>query len=272
MKQQISILGLGWLGLPTACKLLEHDYLIKGSTTSAHKIEKLQDKGIDTYQIELTEEGPVGNMTGFLEGSEILLINVPPGLRRNPEVNFVAKIESVLPFIEKSTVQNVLFISSTSVFADIEGFPLISQETLPNATSNAGKQLIKTEQLLQNNKRFHTTVLRFAGLFGPERHPANMLSRRSNIKNPKAPVNLIHLEDCIGVISTIIKTDQWNTVFNASYPDHPEKAIYYSKVCEQLGLPQPDYDFESTSKGKIIVSDEIQQDLGYSFQKDLETK
>jgi len=269
MKQQISILGLGWLGLPTACKLLEHDYLIKGSTTSAHKIKELQDKGIDTYQIELTEEGPVGNMAGLLEGSETLLINIPPGLRRNPEVNFVVKIESIIPFIEKSTVQNVLFISSTSVFADIEGFPLISQETPPNATSNAGKQLIKTEELLQNNKHFHTTILRFAGLFGHERHPANMLSRRSNIKNPKAPVNLIHLEDCMGIIYAIIRTDHWNTVFNASYPDHPEKFIYYGEICERMGLPKPDYDFDTTSKGKIIDSKSLIDKLDYTFKSKL---
>ncbi len=269
MSKQISILGTGWLGLPLATSLIGLGYTIKGSTTSENKIKTIEDLGIDVYQVALNEEGPIGHINSFLNESEILIINIPPGLRRNPEVNFVAKIRNLIPYIEKSNIQNMLFVSSTSVFADLEGFPLISEETLPNATSNAGKQLIKVEQLLQNHTSFKTTVLRFAGLFGPNRHPANMLSRRTNIKNPKAPVNLIHLDDCIGVIKKIIETESWSQVFNASYPDHPEKAEYYSSICEQLDLSKPDYDFETVSKGKVIDSQNVQETLKYTFLKGL---
>ena len=269
MSQQISILGTGWLGLPLAIELINKKYRVKGSTTSVSKLESLKSYGIIPYQIALQEAGPEGELELFLEGSDILIINIPPGLRRNPEVNFVAKIQNLKPFIEKSEIKKVLFVSSTSVFTDLEGFPLISEETAPNASSNAGKQLIEVEQLLQNNKEFKTTILRFAGLFGPNRHPASMLSRRSNIKNPEAPVNLIHLDDCIGIIKKIIETESWSQVFNAAYPDHPKKAEYYSKVCKQMGLPTPDYDFETTSKGKIIDSKKIENIVKYSFKKPL---
>ncbi len=265
MTKQISVLGTGWLGLPLAKALIEENYTVKGSTTSEDKLENLVKNKIIGYQIALTEEGPTGDITSFLSGSDILIINIPPGLRRNPKINFVAKIQTLLPPIEKSTIKNVLFVSSTSVFADLEGFPLVSDETVPNATSNAGKQLIEVEKLLQNHKNFKITLLRFAGLFGPNRHPANMLSRRSNIKNPKAPVNLIHLDDCLGIIKKIIKTKSFGEVFNASYPDHPEKAMYYTKVCDEMGLPAPDYDFGALSKGKIIIS----TFPNYSFQKNL---
>ncbi len=271
MSKQISILGTGWLGLPLAKTLVEENYTIKGSTTSENKLKTLSENDIIAYQIALTEDGPTGDITSFLSGSDILIINIPPGLRRNPEINFVAKIRTLLPHIEKSTVKNVLFVSSTSVFADLEGFPLISDETAPNTTSNAGKQLIEVEQLLQNNTHFKTTILRFAGLFGPSRHPAKMLSRRSNIKNPKAPVNLIHLDDCIGVVKKIIEIQSWGHIFNASYPDHPEKANYYRTVCKKMGLPTPDYDFETASKGKIINSHKVQETLKYIFSKGLNT-
>ncbi|MEW7289222.1 NAD-dependent epimerase/dehydratase family protein [Aquimarina sp. 2304DJ70-9] len=267
--KKISILGTGWLGLPLAKSLLEQGYTIKGSTTSESKIKTLENFGIGVYQIALHEEGPLGDIDSFLKETEILIINIPPGLRRNPEMNFVAKIRNLIPHIEKSDIQNVLFVSSTSVFADLEGFPLISEETAPNASSNAGKQLIEVEQLLQNHKEFEITILRFAGLFGPDRHPANMLSRRNNIKNPEAPVNLIHLDDCIGVIKRIIETESWGQTFNASYPDHPEKAEYYGTVCEQMGLPKPDYDMETPSKGKIIDSESVIKKFGYRFKKSL---
>ncbi len=269
MNKQISILGTGWLGLPLSKALRAEGNIVKGSTTSETKLANLKHEGIEPYQISLQETGPEGAIISFLEGSETLIINIPPGLRRNPEVNFVAKIQHLIPYIEKSGVKNVLFVSSTSVFADIEGFPLISEETMPNASSNAGKQLIEAEKLLQKSKKFTTTVLRFAGLFGPNRHPARMLSRRTNIKNPKAPVNLIHLDDCIGIIKKVIETKSWNQVFNASYPDHPEKAEFYSKICKQMGLTKPDYDFETPSKGKVIDSIKVNNILEYTFKIDL---
>ncbi|MFD2563838.1 NAD(P)H-binding protein [Aquimarina rubra] len=269
MSKQISILGTGWLGLPLSTTLLTKKYVVKGSTTSESKLDTLKNEGIDPYLIEITEAGPKGPVDSFLDGSEILIINIPPGLRRNPESNFVSKIKSLIPSIEQSSVQKVLFISSTSVFDDLEEFPLITSENAPNASSNAGKQLIETEQLLLNNQRFRTTILRFAGLFDERRHPATMLSKRKNIKNPLAPVNLIHREDCIGIIEKVIETDSWNITFNASYPHHPEKAEYYSSICRQMDLPIPDYDFETTSKGKIISSDKISGALNYTFHRNL---
>ncbi|GAA4275223.1 NAD-dependent epimerase/dehydratase family protein [Aquimarina gracilis] len=271
MNEQISILGTGWLGLPLAKAFVEENYVVKGSTTSENKLENLRNHKIKGYQISLNEEGPVGDINSFLSGSDTLIINIPPGLRKNPEINFVAKIQTLLPHIEKSDIENVLFISSTSVFPDLEGFPSISEETTPNATSNAGKQLIGVEQLLQNHKGFKTTILRFAGLFGPNRHPATMLSRRSNIKNPEAPVNLIHLDDCIGIINQIIRTQRWGYIFNASYPDHPEKSKYYGKICKEMGLPLPDYDFQTPSKGKLVKSDKIEHSLKYRFKRNLDT-
>ncbi|MBQ4818971.1 NAD(P)H-binding protein [Aquimarina sp. MMG016] len=271
MSKQISILGTGWLGLPLAKALVEKGHIVKGSTTSLRKLRQLKSNTVEPHHIILKETGVAGEVQSFLADSELLIINVPPGLRRNPEVNFVAKIRSLIRHIEKSNVKNVLFVSSTSVFADQEGFPLISEETMPNATSNSGKQLIEVEQLLQNHNKFETTILRFAGLFDSRRHPATMLSKRQHVKNPKAPVNLIHLEDCIGVIQKIIETNHWNEVFNASYPDHPEKAAYYSKACEQMELPKPDYDFETISKGKVIESNKVNDILAYTFKVGLDS-
>ncbi len=269
MSKQISILGTGWLGLPLSTTLLTKKYIIKGSTTSESKLDTLKNEGIDPYLIEITEAGPKGPVDSFLDGSEILIINIPPGLRRNPESNFVNKIQNIVSIIEESSIKKVLYISSTSVFRDEEAFPLIISEDVPNASSNAGKQLIETEQLLLSNQKFETTILRFAGLFDTRRHPATMLSRRKGIKNPLAPVNLIHREDCIGIIKKIIERDQWNDVFNASYPDHPEKAKYYGAVCKQMGLPIPDYDHTTLSKGKIIDSGKVNSILKYTFKRDL---
>ena len=271
MSNKISILGIGWLGLPLAMHLIAKGYQIKGSTTSLMKLKKLKQKGIKPYHIILKEDKVAGEIDEFLEESEILIINIPPGLRSNPDIDFVAKIRGLLKPVGKSSVKHVLFVSSTSVFEDQEDFPIINDSSVPNASKNSGEQLIATEGLLRENANFKTTILRFGGLFGPDRHPATMLSGRTSLKNPKAPINLIHLEDCIGIIKKIIDTQSWNQTFNAVYPDHPQKEAYYTYISKQMDLPIPQYDQERASKGKIINTDKLIKELNYEFKKDLYT-
>ena len=101
---KISILGCGWLGFPLAQKLIETGYEVKGSTTSENKIDILQSNKIEPFLIELTEDKITGAISEFLNDSEILIIDIPPGLRKitenTTEKTFVNKIKTLLPFIE----------------------------------------------------------------------------------------------------------------------------------------------------------------------------
>ena len=117
--KQISILGCGWLGLPLAKSLLEKGFLIKGSTTTLEKISILENVGIQAYQIEVGEIEIKGEINSFLENSEILIIDIPPKLRNVSSENFVKKIQNLIPFIEKASIEKVIFISSTSVYGDV---------------------------------------------------------------------------------------------------------------------------------------------------------
>src|SRR5690606_7964954 len=113
---QISILGCGWLGLPLAVSLQLKGYKIKGSTTSSEKIDDLMKGGILPFFIELETEKTKGDVSEFLDDSRILIINVPPGMRGNSTEMFSNKMAKFIPFIQKSEIKSVLFVSSTSVF------------------------------------------------------------------------------------------------------------------------------------------------------------
>lgn len=262
---QISILGCGWLGLPLAKALLENDFSVKGSTTSVEKLSVLENSGIQPYLITLSENETVGNLSDFLENSKILIIDVPPKLRGNSKENFVSKIQNVIPFIEKSTVKNVLFISSTSVYG--EDNLVVTEETKLNPDTESGKQLLETEQLLQRNSNFKTTILRFGGLIGEDRHPIQFLAGRKNIENPNAPINLIHQDDCIDIIMEILKLNSWNETFNAVTPFHPSRKEYYTKKAIDLNLDLPEFNAENFILGKTILSDKVENVLGYKFKK-----
>src|SRR5690606_936291 len=146
---------------------------------------------IETVLITINETGIEGDIQSFLKPLDVLIINIPPRLRGENRENYVSKIEHLVQEIEKSPVEKVLFIGSTAIYANDNS--IITEDTIPKPETESGVQLLEVEKLLSMNKHFKITILRFGGLFGADRHPANFLSGRKNVANPLAPVNLIHL-------------------------------------------------------------------------------
>lgn len=266
MKQHICVIGFGWLGFPLAKSLVEKGHSLKGSTTSSEKIIALNSEGIKGFLVQLSSEGISGAIENCLADCDVLVLNIPPGLRKNPEANYVKQMQHLLPYVEASTIKHIVFVSSTSVYDDDESMPLISETSPTSTRSNSAKQLLTVEALFQNNSSFKTTILRFSGLFGEDRHPAKFLSGKTNLKNPDAPVNLIHQKDCISIIENIIEQNIWNTVFNASSPSHPSRKNYYTSVCKAQSLPLPSFDDTQKSKGKVIDSTKLARVLDYEFK------
>ncbi len=272
--KQISILGCGWLGLPLAKSFIEKGFSIIGSTTSVEKIAILEEARIVPFQISLFEDKIEGNLDLFLSNSEVLIIDIPPKLRGNSSdtstalsMTFVAKIQNIIPFIEKSSVEKVIFVSSTSVYEDTSDLRIITEETIPNPDTESGKQLLEAEQLLQSNSTFQTTILRFGGLIGEDRHPIKFLAGRKNIENPEGPINLIHQVDCIGIIEAIVCNTELFGVFNTVTPFHPTRKEYYTQKAIELNLPLPEFEEGKISFGKTILSDKVASVLNYEFKK-----
>lgn len=267
--QKISILGCGWLGLPLAKKLIEKGNSVNGSTTSESKLSILKDAGINPFLVMLESECVSETITDFLAESEILIIDIPPKLRANTDSSrkiFVQKIETLIPFITQSMIKKVLFVSSTSVYGDQND--LITEETNPNPETESGQQLLLAEVILQKNQNFETTILRFGGLIGEDRHPVKFLAGKENLENPDAPVNLIHQKDCIEIIEEIIIQSKWNEVFNAVAPFHPSRQDYYTQKAKEQNLILPKFSSEKSNIKKIISSEKIERILKYQFKLD----
>ncbi len=237
MNKIVGIIGCGWLGLPLAKELLNSGYRVKGTTTSNGKMDTLKREGIEGFHINLNEDGITGQIQNFLEGLHILIINVPPGLRGDNPENYVSKMKSLLKEIQKASVKHIVFVSSTSVYGNVEGE--ITEAVAPRPISESGKQLLRSEKLFSEVKTLNTAIIRFGGLIGEDRHPIHHLAGKSGLKNGEELVNLIHRKDCIHIIKTILEKNYWNSVFNGVYPLHPSKKEYYTNEAIKRGLLKP---------------------------------
>lgn len=248
-------------------RLRQENHEVRGSVTSMEKMSDVRAAGIVPYSIKLFERGIQGDIRSFLSGINVLIVDVPPGLRKNPEINFVKKIKKLIPYIEKSYVQKVIFTSSTSVYEDKEDFPIYDENATTDNSNNTAIQLRNVELIFLNNESFNASVLRFGGLIGEKRHPITHLAGKNGIRNPEAPVNLVHQEDCIEAILKLMQNEKDNSVWNVVYPEHPTKKEYYTRIAAERQLTAPEFDDSEASKGKKISSDKLKKDLNFQFSK-----
>lgn len=251
MNRTIGILGCGWLGMPLAKSLVNSGIQVKGTTTSATKLTSLKRHNISAYLVALQEMEILGEIGEFLSNLDVLILNVPPKLRKASSGNYYQKMKLLLEQIHSHKVNHVVFISSTSVYGHIEGE--ITEEIEPNPISKSGKQLLQSEKLFLGDSKIATAVVRFGGLIAEDRHPVFNLSGKS-VKNGEEFINLIHRSDCIHMIKTIIDRNYWNQIFNGVFPYHPTKKEYYISEAKKRGIPPPIYQDsdEKIYKKKVV--------------------
>ncbi len=252
MNEHIGIMGCGWLGASLGESLLEQGYHVKGTTTSSDKLTTLSDLGITPFLAHIHESEIAGDLLPFLTDLDVLIVNIPPGLRKAGAGSYVNKMIVLLKYVQQAKIPRLIFVSSTSVYGDVHGE--ITEDTPPNPVTLSGKQLLQAEMLISAEKSFASTIIRFGGLIGGNRHPVFHISGKTGLKNGEELINLIHREDCIHMISTIIKHNYWNEVFNGVYPYHPTKIEYYTAEAMKRKLPLPLYD---TAKTRLILKKRI---------------
>lgn len=260
LNKEISILGCGWYGLALAKKLIADGFSVKGSTTTPEKQILLKELSITPYVVNFQEKDESFD-AGFFN-SQTLIICIPPKRSSAEQYTFLAKIEKIAKAASDSTVKHVIFISSTSVYGDIN--ETVDEYCIPTPETDSGKAILAAESLLKENKNFATTIIRFGGLFGPNRNPGRFFAGKSDIPNGKAPVNLIHLTDCIGITISILENAAFGYTYNACSPEHPSRALFYTNAASQSGLELPRFKDELLN-WKQVNSRTVEEKLKYKF-------
>ncbi len=246
---KISILGSGWLGAKLPELFSKEADSVHISTTTAEKLTPLTRAGVSAYLIDI--ERLTDNIQDFLN-AQIVIINITS---KN-----TAAFKNLIREIEKSPVEKVLFISSTSVYPPSHG---LCRES--DTLDSTGHPLLQIEEMFTTNPHFQSSILRFAGLIGPQRHPGRFFRSGKKIRDPQARVNLIHLDDCLNIIHRIVEKQAWGQIFNACADSHPSKQEYYTKCALALGLTAPAFLTPAVSSQKVVSNSKLKTCLDYQF-------
>ena len=248
---KIAVIGCGWLGLPLAKRLVDIGHEVHGSTTQISRLPLLSDSGIHSF----VYDGLVhGQLPEIVKASDVAIINFPPSRSTNYSVQLTDLISQFSP------ETNIIFTSSTGVYQDLDGpctelSPII--EIHP---------VFLAEEAVRDSGRKYT-ILRLAGLISEDRHPVKYLSGKQNADGQKV-VNLVHREDVISAIFSILHHQVWDEIFNVCFPQHPTRAEYYVEQAEHRHLSLPSFTF-SEGSGKEIASTKLIQRLNFTFNNSI---
>ncbi len=245
----ISILGSGWLGLPLAGHLVGTGNRVKASRTSESRLSELTSIKVEPFIIDIGRLS--GNIQTFLQAN-VLIINIPS---KN-----IDGFSRLIKEIEKSEIEKVLFVSSTSVYENKN--KTISESDGEESTLSP---LLTIENLFRNIAEIECTIVRFGGLIGYSRNPGKFFRKGRLVNDPDSNVNLIHRDDCIEIISQIISQEVWGEAFNCCADTHPTKREFYTHAAKSIGYPAPEFADSFARSFKIISNHKVKQILNYEF-------
>lgn len=265
MVKTVSIVGCGWLGLPLAKSLLAKGFLVKGSTTQVSKLEQLSSLGIQASLFNIGTT-PFPNVPDDLLATNILVITLPFKRGFSDPTFYTDQIRHLQKAAEAAGVERCILTSSTSIYPMVNGDV---NETSPIDSNDRAQALYKAEEALLNVPSLSSTIIRFAGLFGPDREPGRFFSKKPSVTGGDLPVNLIHLDDCLGILLRVIEDDAVEGVYNAVSPEHPSRKDFYTAQASATSYSLPNFAPPHDGPYKRVSSQKIQDELGYQFKTSL---
>ncbi len=246
---RIGILGCGWLGLPLGERLAAAGYSVHGTTTTPEKLSVLREKGVTPFHVDLSGS----SIDPEFFDAPTIVVAIPPKLRKQTATEYLEQMDRASGFM--SGVKHVIFVSSTSVYPDLN-------RVVYEDDADSSSPLVQAEEIFV--ARFPVvSVIRFAGLVGPGRHPGRFLSGKET--DGTAPVNIIHLEDCIEIIQKLVVSKK-SVVLNGCADAHPERKEFYSRTAEMLGVAPPKFVTGARADFKIVSNSRLKETLGYQFR------
>ncbi|NDW16784.1 NAD(P)H-binding protein [Alteromonas genovensis] len=253
MQKKIVITGYGWMAGYLGNALLSSDSPIDahvvGTTRSDDKLVQMSKQNITGIKFALGDD--TSRLCQYMQDATFI-INIPPGRRSTQLDGFTQQVIALINDAVAANVAHIIFVSTTSVYGDSTNETLTETSAPAPETASAKAHVAIEEHLASLSSKVNYTVLRLAGLVGPDRHPARSLSGRELPAGNKR-INLVHIADVVKGLLAVIETPQRNCTLHLCSALHPKRGEYYSRAASALNLPLPLFsDTESEAMGKVI--------------------
>lgn len=239
------IAGCGYVGRRVAATWHASGMQVSAITRSELKAKELANAGITPILIDLAQATPIPQLPDI----DVVLWSV--GFERksgSPRqaiwIDGLQRLLSALP--RRTDPRRILYTSSTSVYGDGQGQD-VDEHTLPIPNSEGGNACFAAEQLLQDFGRQSSvcvSILRLAGIYGPDRLLRRTADLQSNVPIMSPPdewLNLIHVDDAVTAIDRISTMKSPPSLINIVASQSVTRREYYTTLAKLVNAPPPTF-------------------------------
>jgi len=212
--KSIAILGCGWLGERIGLSFREKEWRINASSRNENRLKELSNFGFQPFKIDIENRIEIDQI--FFDVDFLIIATT----NKNKKAH-----KKLLKVIKESPIKRVFFISSTSVYQK-------SNKVITEDSPLIDSLLVEVEKVYLISVKTH--ILRCGGLIGDNRQPGNFFKKRALIKNPDGIVNLIHYEEIIAKINSLILNDNKQVIHNLIRESKENRIEFYSNAYQKM--------------------------------------
>lgn len=266
--KKISVVGLGWLGLPLAQALLANGHQVQGSKSSSEGVEQAQSEGVECQLFNTTLDFSLRNpKVKSLFSVDTLVLTLPP-TGHHGHAKYPMIMAALAKTAEYCGAKQIIFTSSTSVYGQY--MDVVNEFSMTLPITESAKAVLKAEQAILAAVKIPVTIVRLGGLLGGERTPMAWMARKDTFDRPHQCVNLVDRKDAVAAICAIIEAEPNRTIYNVVSPIHPTRYEYYTRIAVDHRLPLPTFTEEVhhglMSKAPYVDGQRICQALPFNYQ------
>ena len=194
----------------------------------------------------------MGKAFNELFKTDLLIVNVPPKRKTQSPDFYEEQVKYLCYLANQHEVPKMIFVSSTSYYPNTNGW--VDHQTMPDFDRGSGKAVVQGEKQIGKFEG-ELLILRCGGLMGGQRIPGRWFGGKPT-KGGQTPVNYIHREDLIQVISHLAGQDAWEQkVMNVVGPAHPVRKEVHEAMAKKYGFEHPQWQEPEIIPHKIVKSD-----------------
>ncbi|WP_254537318.1 NAD(P)H-binding protein [Halomarina litorea] len=280
----VVVLGCGYVGLEL-CRQLGatgdsggREYDVTGVRRSEEGLAAVEATGARAVEADVTDP----NSLAAVPDADVVVFAASSGGRGADAARrvFVEGLENAVDEFaaRDDPPERLLYTSSTGVYGD-HGGDWVDEDTPLDPTTEKTRVLAEAERAAREGAADHDidgTVVRFAGLYGPERY---RLERYVEGPVTQGYLNMVHRDDAAGVLRFAIEESlEFDTLL--AVDDEPvEKWAFADWLADECGVGRPEKrtkeerleadDLSAAAERRILTSKRCSnarlRELGYEF-------
>ena len=274
---RVLIVGCGYVGLPLGALLVARGHQVFGLRRKPKGDSALTSAGVIPIAADITKFETLASVRPDYDWVINTVAASEGGVDQYRAV-YLEGTRNLVRWLSLSFPKRFVYTSSTSVYGQCDG-SLVEEISETRPASETAKVLLETEQFLLDSaaeKSFPASILRVAGIYGPERGYwlKQWLKGESKVEADSSRlINMIHRDDVIEAVVAALESGRAGEIYNAVDNEPVTVQLMFQWLSQQFGKEVPSFTGEPGGvernravTNKRVSNRKLKTSLGYSFK------